>query len=468
MSQRRVSCRYGGYTTVERYAVLRGCHRIQQGAEVNPTGGRTVPASFFRASWDAYRAAREDEQGIARRQQQRLGDIVGYARTHSPYYRQLYRHVPEGFSDISRFPAVTKTELMSQFDDWVTDPAVTRASVEAFLSDPGNIGRDYLGRYVVCTTSGATAIPAILLHDHPALVVYNVLGYVRSLPVVLLSPRRMWALLRGRGRLAAVFVTGGHYLGNTMMARRIRKMPWRARMQRIFSSLAPVGELVADLNAFQPVVLGGYPSALELLAREQQAGRLHIHPVLVSAAGETLTTATRHLIGETFGCRVGNYYGSSEAVGLTYECAAQRLHVNSDWYIVEPVDEHYRAVPPGQLSDGVLVTNLANKIQPIIRYQMGDRVAIDPRRCSCGSPFPAIDVVGRTDDILTFQTPHGDSIRILPLAIATVVEETPGVSRMPARPAHTIEPHRSPPRRKHRRRASGVGGSPKTAGGVSS
>ena len=195
------------------------------------TAGRGIDEirpTYFGASWDAYRAGREGEEDIARRQRQRLCDLVAYARTYSPYYQQLYRHVPEPVSNISQLPAVTKAELMSQFDGWVTDPAVARASVEAFLSDPGNIGRDYLERYVVCTTSGVTGIPAILLHDHPALIVYNVLGYIRSLPVVFLSPRRMWALLRGRGRLAAVFVTGGHYLGNTMMARRIRTMPWRA------------------------------------------------------------------------------------------------------------------------------------------------------------------------------------------------------------------------------------------------
>ena len=336
--------------------------------------------------------------------------------------------MPQPLSEIGQLPVVTKAELMSHFNDWVTDPSVTRAQIEAFLADPGNVGRDFLGRYVVCTTSGATGIPAILLHDHTALVVYNVLGYARSLPALLLSPGPVWALLRGRGRLAAVFVTGGHFLGNTMMARRIRKMPWRARMQRIFSALAPVAELVSDLNAFQPVVLGGYPSALETLAHEQQAGRLHIHPVLINAAGETLTTAKRQLIGTAFACRVGNYYGSSEAVGLTYECAAQRLHVNSDWYVLEPVDEHDRPVPPGQLSDGVLVTNLANRIQPIIRYQMGDRVTMDADPCPCGSPFPSIHVVGRTDDILTFPTPQGDEVQILPLAIATVAEETPGVA----------------------------------------
>lgn len=384
--------------------------------------------TYFGTLCDAYRVARHGQAGVAQRQQQRLQDIVAHARAHSPYYGELYRDVPERLSGIQQLPVVTKAELMDRFDDWVTDPSVTRARVEAFLADPGNVGRDFVGRYVVCTTSGATGIPAILLHDHTALVVYNVLGYVRSLPALLLSPGPVWALLRGRGRLAAVFVTGGHFLGNTMMARRIRKMPWRARTQRILSALAPVADLVSDLNAFQPVVLGGYPSALETLAREQRAGRLHVRPVLISAAGETLSAAKRQLIGTAFGCRVSNYYGSSEAVGLTSECAAHRLHVNSDWYVLEPVDEHDRPVPPGQISDGVLVTNLANRIQPIIRYQMGDRVTVDADPCPCGSPFSSIQVVGRTDDILTFPRPDGDKVHILPLAVATVAEETPGVT----------------------------------------
>ena len=373
---------------------------------------------------------------------------------------------PKRLSEIGQLPVVTKAELMSHFNDWVTDPSVTRAQIEAFLADPGNVGRDFLGRYVVCTTSGATGIPAILLHDHTALVVYNVLGYARSLPALLLSPGPVWALLRGRGRLAAVFVTGGHFLGNTMMARRIRKMPWRARMQRIFSALAPVAELVSDLNAFQPVVLGGYPSALETLAREQQAGRLHIHPVLINAAGETLSTAKRQLIGTAFGCRVGNYYGSSEAVGLTYECAAQRLHVNSDWYVLEPVDEHDRPVPPGQLSDGVLVTNLANRIQPIIRYQMGDRVTMDADPCPCGSPFPSIHVVGRTDDILTFPTPRRRRGSDPAAGHRHSGRRNARRGRLPAHSAHTIESDRSPARGKPPRRRSGMGCTTKPVGGL--
>jgi phenylacetate-coenzyme A ligase PaaK-like adenylate-forming protein len=383
--------------------------------------------TFFTASWDAWRTAREGKLRIAQRQQERLQELVSYARTHSRYYAQVYRDVPEQVTALIQLPVTTKTEMMSHFDDWVTDPAITRQDVDAFISNPELIGHDYLDRYVVCTTSGSTGIPAILVHDHGALAVYNVLGYIRSLPVFLSSLRNIGALLRGKARLAAIFVTGGHFLGNTMSARRRKKMPWRAKTQHLFSALTPISELVRELNTFQPVIVGGYPSVLEVLAKEQEAGRLHIHPVLINAAGETLTNAVRQHIAAAFRCSVGNYYGSSEAVGLTFECKRKQLHVNSDWYILEPVDEHDQPVPPGQLSQSVLVTNLANRVQPIIRYKMGDRVNISPDTCLCGSPLPVIHVIGRTDEILSLPTSQGAVVQILPLAISSIAEETPGV-----------------------------------------
>ena len=177
------------------------------------TVSRSQPhsATFVATSWDACRTYGEGEAGIARRQLERLRNIVSYARTHSAYFANRYRNIPEPVADIRQLPVVTKEEMMSHFDEWVTDPLVNREQVAAFIADPSLIGHDYLGRYVVCTTSGATGVPAIFLHDHGALVVYNVLGYIRSLPVVLSSWRTWAALLHGGGRPAAVFVTGGHF-----------------------------------------------------------------------------------------------------------------------------------------------------------------------------------------------------------------------------------------------------------------
>jgi phenylacetate-coenzyme A ligase PaaK-like adenylate-forming protein len=69
---------------------------------------------------------------------------------------------------------------------------------------------------------------------------------------------------------------------------------------------------------------------------------------------------------------------------------------------------------------------------PILRYEMGDRIVVKPKSCACGSPLPAIRVEGRTDDVLRFRTAGGEVVPILPLALWSVLKETPGVLRFQA------------------------------------
>lgn len=59
------------------------------------------------------------------------------------------------------------------------------------------------------------------------------------------------------------------------------------------------------------------------------------------------------------------------------------LHLNADWVILEPVDAALRPVPPGNPSHSTLLTNLANRVQPIIRYDLGDSVTMLPAPPSC-------------------------------------------------------------------------------------
>jgi phenylacetate-coenzyme A ligase PaaK-like adenylate-forming protein len=150
---------------------------------------------------------------------------------------------------------------------------------------------------------------------------------------------------------------------------------------------------------------------------------------MLSSGGETLAPAAKARIERAFGCTVRDAYNASEVIAMTLDCARGRFHVNADWYIVEPVDERYQPVPAGQPSHTVLVTNLANRVQPIIRYDLGDSVVLEPNACPCSSPFPVIRVEGRTDDILAFPAADGATVRVPPMALATVVEETPGVRR---------------------------------------
>jgi phenylacetate-coenzyme A ligase PaaK-like adenylate-forming protein len=377
---------------------------------------------------DAWSTQRRGSVCVRQRQRERLAALLDYARARSPFYFEQYRGLPPRIEKVQDLPPVTKARLMARFDDWVTDSAVRRIEVEHWIGDLSHLGQDYLGRYLLCTTSGSSGTPAILVLDHRELAVMNGLGYVRALRN-LVSRQILWAILRTGGRSAAVFATGGHFLGAALMTRRQRAMPWRANRYRLFSALSPLSEIVEGLISYQPGLLSAYPSALLLLAQEQAAGRLYIRPAFLGSAGETLTPAGRNEIEAAFACPVVDLYNATEVNGSTFVCRRGAMHYSADWFIFEPVGEHRRPVPIGQPSYSLLVTNLANYIQPVIRYELGDSVTMLPGRCGCGSPFPHFRVEGRTDEILTFPGWDGREIKLLPLALESIIEETPGLQR---------------------------------------
>ncbi len=112
---------------------------------------------------------------------------------------------------------------------------------------------------------------------------------------------------------------------------------------------------------------------------------------------------------------------------MAWECRCGNLHVNADWVILEPVDDKGQPTPPGQPSHTTLLTNLANHVQPLIRYDLGDQLIWHPEPCACGSALPVIEVQGRLDDALLMAGPQGQMVTLLPLALTTVLEEEAGV-----------------------------------------
>jgi phenylacetate-CoA ligase len=353
--------------------------------------------------------------------------IVHWARVASPVYRELYRGLPPVLEHLTDLPPVTKPQLMARFDDWLTDPAVTLAALQPWLRDQTTIGSLYRGTYLVFTTSGTTGEPAVLVQDHAALNLY-LASRVRMDPVIL--DRAVLArLVRGRGRMAALLATGGHY-GGVAMAEWARRRHPLGRNLQIFSVSAPLAETVAGLNRLHPVIVSGYASAITLVAEEAAAGRLRIDPALVFTIAEGLTPEARARIVTVWNTRLIDGYGASEAAVIAFGCRAGRLHQNVDWVTLEPVDEQYRPVPAGVPSHTVLITNLANRVQPIIRYDLGDSVTVDLQPCPCGSPLPVIRVEGRSGDLLALTAADGTTVRILPLAIGSVAEEVAGVRRV--------------------------------------
>lgn len=104
----------------------------------------------------------------------------------------------------------------------------------------------------------------------------------------------------------------------------------------------------------------------------------------------------------------------AECSALSVGCNARDgCHLNADHAILEVVDESNRPVPAGTPGSKVLLTNLYNRLQPMIRYEIGDVVTLGAAPCPCGSNLPRIEAVsGRTKERLWIQV--DDTYREIP------------------------------------------------------
>jgi phenylacetate-coenzyme A ligase PaaK-like adenylate-forming protein len=106
----------------------------------------------------------------------------------------------------------------------------------------------------------------------------------------------------------------------------VRDSYWRSKVIRPFSAHTPLRELVEQLNRYQPAVAIGYFSMIRLLTSEQEAGRLHIHPLLLQPAGETMTTGDLERIAKAFDARVRPFYAATECIYLSNSGRAAAGH----------------------------------------------------------------------------------------------------------------------------------------------
>jgi phenylacetate-CoA ligase len=357
-----------------------------------------------------------DPRGVgAALRRQRLASLLRDSHERSPLYRRragANRSTP-ALTDLS---PVDKPTLMAGFDDWATDRAIRRRDLERLTATRDAIGEPYLGRYQVWTSSGTSGEPGLFVQDAAAMAVYDALEAQR-LRRDSAWPTPWW--MAGQ-RLAYVGAIDGHFAGVVGM-RRLQRMarrlpPWAAPEVHLLSVLDPLPALVERLNTLAPTVIVTYPSFAVELAHLQREGRLRVSPRETWLGGERLDAFQRTTIADAFGT-VRDGYGASECLSIASACVHGRLHLHADWVILEP--------DPG--GDGVLLTNLANRVQPLLRYRLGDRVRWFDDPCPCGSAWPSIAVDGRADDTVRLCDRRGCEVPLIGLALTTVLEDEAGL-----------------------------------------
>lgn len=325
---------------------------------------------------------------------ERLRDLVAYAKEHSPYYSEAYRNIGDTF-ELQDLPTTSKGLLMADYERWVTDPMITYEGVTNYIKDPDSLGKLYLGKYTALTTSGTTGKPMPMVRDAGHNKIHGALMQTRFLRET--DPDLMVPI---RHKIATVIFKDPSISSYSGFLKTKLAYPDYEENMLDISLTENVDEIVRKLNEFQPELITGYPSVMGSLAKAADAGRLKIHPKAVACSAEKLKDNVYQALKDTFGCPILNNYCSTEGGEAAMACSEGKLHINDDWVIIEPVDRDGRSVPEGEWSDGILITDLTNYVQPVIRYYMGDRIRIVPQKCGCGSTLPVMEIMGRSYDNL--------------------------------------------------------------------
>ena len=162
-------------------------------------------------------------------------------------------------------------------------------------------------------------------------------------------------------------------------------------------------EFIREIQSFKPKMLFGYPSSISLMARYAQKHNICMDDLgikVVFVTSERLYDEQRDIISNVFGCPVANGYGGRDAGFIAHQCPQGGMHITAEDIIVEIVDQKGNVVPHGQ-SGEVVITHLATKDFPFIRYKTGDVAVLSDEQCQCGRGLPLIkEIQGRTTDFI--------------------------------------------------------------------
>jgi phenylacetate-CoA ligase len=372
-------------------------------------------ARAYVMSWELMRHDHWTRDRVVRHQRRRLARLLRHAVAHSDFYRDFYRGVRvDENTRLTDLPIVDKRRVMENFDRLVTDRRLKLADLEAHLN---RLAADvyYLDDYRVLATAGTSGLRGVFVFSRHewSIELANALRWHRFMGV---APR-----LFGRVRITAIGADRPVHVS----ARLTESGDVGAfKFQRLPATM-PFDDLVAAVDAFQPQVLLVYPSVAALLAVEQMERRLDIRPSVVSTHSERLTPEMARRIERAWGTRPFDHYGLTELSTFGVECALHRgLHMLDDLFIAEIVDDSYRPVGPGQMGARLLLTNLYNFTQPLIRYEVSDMLTIAAEACPCGRPFPLISGIGgRSEEIIHLESPDGRAVAIPPVVLSGMLEE---------------------------------------------
>jgi phenylacetate-coenzyme A ligase PaaK-like adenylate-forming protein len=355
-----------------------------------------LPEHLERLTWSADRLRAERTA--------RLRELLRTAQTHSPWHRSRLSPVDVDAIDEDRLrdlPVMTKGDLMTHFDEIVTDRRVTLDLVNVHLA--GLTSDAYLlDEFHALASGGSSGVRGVFVWGWEAWAVCWLMNLRRQVSDSLSDP----APAQGPPVLMIVAAENAAHLSGAQG----RTFADPAMQVHRFPVTLPLEKIVEGLNRINGRTLMTYASMLATLATEARAGRLTISPRRIITVSEPLLPEIRDAARDAWGAPIANSWGTSEGGVVARGCYRDTgMHLSDDLLVIEPVDANGAAVPSGSESAKVYLTNLFNPLLPLIRYEITDQVTFLAEPCACGSAHRRLaDIQGRLDDVFTY--PGGISV----------------------------------------------------------
>ena len=361
-------------------------------------GGR-MAGHVERLGWGADQLAELQRAG--------LRALLARAIDRSPFHAARLAGInPARFelADLALLPIMTKAQMMDHFDEVVTDRRVTRQAVEAHLGASVAEPALLLGDYVCLVSGGSSGLRGVFVQTAEEYAEF----------AASLMRRAMAAFLADGGQLADGLVIGIVAAASPVHSSGMAAATAAGPPLRLISAPAtwPTAAIVECLNAAQPPALIGHASKLAELAREQSAGRLRLRLRAVTSVSEMLTPEDRRghqrrvrRPGDQC-VRIDGGPGRPQRSRRPGADLRQR-------HLHRRMRRRRLPVPDGTASARVLVTNLHNLTQPLIRYELTDRFTL--AGTSAGG-FLRASVEGRRDDVFRYGT-----TTVYPFALTTAL-----------------------------------------------
>lgn len=357
--------------------------------------------------WNLKRNEKKTPRQISNLQNQKLRCLLRYAYENSEYYRNSFEKAGITIEKIdstplSKFPAIDKSILLSQFDALVTVPDLKQEEIRRFDEQEKLNRKPFKGKYHVVHSSGSTGKPGYFVYDKSA---WNSMlpGIIRGALWNMSMPQILKFLARGP-RIVYIAATDGRYGGAMAVGDGIDGV---GAKQIYLDINTPLDEWINTVKEFKPNMIIGYPSAIKILGTLVENGDVDLHILRVVSCGEPLGASQRKYLENVFRADVINFYGASESLSLGVESDPEEgMLLFDDMNIVET---HNGAM---------YLTCLYNFVQPLIRYRLSDSLTLQAPTKENGYPFThAAGLLGRNEDVLWFNDGNGKCEFLHPLAM---------------------------------------------------